>query len=457
MSVNSHGGSRLNAWSERLEVTFAEVASRAFSSLHEGESLSLALSAESSQFLRFNNARVRQVGTVDDASLLARFMAGGRQVVLDLSFTADIDSDAVRLERALETARRDAREQPVDEAIVLPSSAARSRSVTAGTTPAPERAADILLSRASSTDMCGLYAGGPIARAVADSAGQSHWFAAENFFVDYSLWHRSGKAVKSGYAGARFVEEEWVASLADAKAQLAALDLPTRRLEPGSYRAWLEPAALGDILSMFSWHGLSERALRQKESAFLSLREGRARLSPLFTLRESFLSGLSPRFTAEGDLAPEETILVREGALAEAMVSSRTGKEYGIPHNGATAWESLRSPVVDAGSLPTGEALARLGTGLYLPNLHYLNWSDVQSARITGMTRYACLWVEEGRYIGPIADLRFDDTIYNILGDRLEALSKERRYVPETGTYGTRNLGGMLLPGALVRELRFTL
>ena len=29
-------------------------------------------------------------------------------------------------------------------------------------------------------------------------------------------------------------------------------------------------------------------------------------------------------------------------------------------------------------------------------NLHYLNWSDNIGGRITGMTRYACFWVENG-------------------------------------------------------------
>lgn len=305
--------------------------------------------------------------------------------------------------------------------------------------------------------MCGLYAGGPIVRALADSAGQFHWFANESFFVDYSLWHSSGKAVKSGYAGTHWNDDAWHASLADARAQVSALDLPTRRVSPGTWRAFLEPAALSEILSMFSWNGLSERALRQKESAFLAMREGRQQLSPLFTLRESFLSGTVPRFTSEGDLAPEETLLIDKGTLVSGLVSSRTGKEYGIAHNGASAWESLRSPVVDAGTLSRAEAVARLDTGLWLPNLHYLNWSDVPNARITGMTRYACLWVENGKYQGPIADLRFDDTIYNVLGAQLEALTRERQLVPETGTYGARNLGGILLPGALVGGLRFTL
>ena len=41
------------------------------------------------------------------------------------------------------------------------------------------------------------------------------------------------------------------------------------------------------------------------------------------------------------------------------------------------------------------------------------------------MTRYACFWVEDGEIISPIDDMRFDDTIYNFFGDKLEAVTSK--------------------------------
>ena len=117
----------------------------------------------------------------------------------------------------------------------------------------------------------------------------------------------------------------------------------------------------------------------------------------------------------------------------------------------------MQAPSLEGGELAAADALTALGTGLYVSNLWYLNFSDRPACCITGMTRYACLWVEDGRYVGPIADLRFDDSLYTLLGSKLEALTSTRSYVPETGTYGARNLGGILLPGALIGEFQFTL
>jgi predicted Zn-dependent protease len=103
------------------------------------------------------------------------------------------------------------------------------------------------------------------------------------------------------------------------------------------------------------------------------------------------------------------------------------------------------------------QVLQRLGTGLHLSNLHYLNWSDAPGGRITGMTRYACFWVEGGKIVAPIENLRFDDSIFSLFGTALEDLDQQPVYLPEVHTYDQRALGGILCPGALLSEMKFTL
>jgi predicted Zn-dependent protease len=112
---------------------------------------------------------------------------------------------------------------------------------------------------------------------------------------------------------------------------------------------------------------------------------------------------------------------------------------------------------MQAGSLPSTQAMDKLDTGLWLSNLHYLNWSDQPAGRITGMTRHACLWIENGRPVAPIENLRFDDTLFRMLGTELEALTVETEMHAETGTYRERQLGTCVNPGALLRRLKFTL
>ena len=125
--------------------------------------------------------------------------------------------------------------------------------------------------------------------------------------------------------------------------------------------------------------------------------------------------------------------------------------------SGAVPEERLRSPSLKGGTLREDEILKRLGTGLSISNLHYLNWSDHFGGRITGMTRYACFWVENGKLVAPIENLRFDDTLFSLLGDALEDLTQNPIYLPTVGSYGMRWLGAARMPGMLLGQMAFTL
>ena len=92
-------------------------------------------------------------------------------------------------------------------------------------------------------------------------------------------------------------------------------------------------------------------------------------------------------------------------------------------------------PYRAAGALPDAEILKQLGTGLYISNLWYLNYSDQPGARMTGMTRFATFWVENGEIQAPVSTMRFDDSAYSLLGSQLEALTEERELMLSASTY----------------------
>ena len=138
-------------------------------------------------------------------------------------------------------------------------------------------------------------------------------------------------------------------------------------------------------------------------------------------------------------------------------MSTRTAKEYGVETNHASEGEELRAPSMLPGNLSEDDILKALGTGVYLSNLHYLNWSDRIGGRITGMTRYACFWVEDGKIVAPIENMRFDDSIYNFLGENLEAVTDKPLVNPDVGTYEGRELSAVICPGILLKSFALTL
>ena len=53
--------------------------------------------------------------------------------------------------------------------------------------------------------------------------------------------------------------------------------------------------------------------------------------------------------------------------------------------------------------------------------------------------------------------LRFDDTLFRMLGPNLEALTAETELLLASDSYRARQLSSMRVPGALLSEMTFTL
>lgn len=455
------------ATSPLLERSYFEsLRDKAFSTRQAGEHFYLNLSAEQSQFIRLNAARVRQIGTIEDADLgLTLVLEDSDGALRTASATTTLTGlsyvDHERVAGLLADLRREVPELPLDPYAILPRDHGSSEHISQGEIPEVTEASDAILTAIRGVDIAGIYAAGTIVRAMANTEGLTHWFATQNFSLDYSLYTPAQRALKGTFAGNRWSASAYAIEMEASRQKLELLERPALKLERGTYRTYLEPAAFSDLVQMLSWGGVSEAALQQGDSPLRLMRPGPGgeirNLSPLFSLSENFSSGQVPRFNGEGELAPERLALIAQGKLASTLVSSRTSLEYKTPANGAEESETLRSPEVSNGSLARADVLRRLDTGLHLSNLHYLNWSDQPGGRVTGMTRYACFWVEGGKLIAPIENLRFDDSIFTLFGSALEDLTRETAYLPDVGTYGNRNLGGITCPGALLKAMEFTL
>jgi len=426
------------------------------SSLKNHEYVTISLNCERSQFTRFNHGKVRQSGLVNDGSITISLIDQSREAYSTFAFTGNLDID---LELALENLnylRSQVPQLPVNPFIVLPEVGDSSREVYQGQILGSDRSLESILEPVGDLDFTGLYAAGKIMRGLCNSAGQKHWFATDTFAVDYSIFTSSDRAVKGIYAGQDWNQSEYDLQINQSRRQIAALDLPTKTIPRGEYRVYFAPSATADLMGMLTGT-VGAASLQQGSSALLKLQTGEKSLSSLLTLKENFQNGTVPRFNEMGVIAPEELIVISAGKLINPLVSAKTAKEYNLIANGASNGEYMRSPVIESGTLTQSEILAQLGTGLYLSNLHYLNWSDRSNGRVTGMTRYACFWVEAGEIVAPIENLRFDDSIYDFLNQDLEAFTDFQEFIPNTDTYGSRSLGGTLTPGMLIKNFTFTL
>jgi predicted Zn-dependent protease len=440
-----------------LEVSFNQLIETLLIKKAESEQFTVKLSSERSQFTRFNHAKVRQTGCVADGWIELTLMADQRSSIRQFPFTGNWEIDWQLAYTALQELRDELILLPIDSYLVLPSGNNTSREIHSGNLLAAEVVVPTVLELVAELDFTGIYAGGIVIKAYGDSSGQQHWFATDSFTLDYSLFSPSGQAVKDTFAGSDWDESAYIAKISEAKKQLELLDRPTKELPRGQYKTYFAPAAVADLLIMLSWGSVSEADVQQGNSALAALSRQEKQLSPRFSLKENFQRGLVPRFNELGEIAALELPVIENGHLVNTLINSRTAKEYQKTANGANGSETLRAPEVSPGNLGFEQILPSLDRGLYLSNLHYLNWSDRHTGRITGMTRYACFWVENGEIIAPIENLRFDESLYRFWGDNLVDLTNFQEFIPEVGTYESRQLGGSLVPGMLVEDFTYTL
>ena len=438
-----------------MKAQFFELAAALARELGAGEILLCSFSGERSDFVRFNQGRVRQAGSVAQRFVSLRLVRDRRQATAGITVAGSGD-DLDALKEVLRRLRDALAGLPEDPWLLVSETPRSTSSERRGDLPPAEEIVQAVTGQANALDLVGFYAGGTIYRGFANSLGQRNWHEVDSFNFDWSLYREGDQAVKSGYAGFAWDEAIFRDKLASAVEQLGLLAKARKHIDPGEYRAYLAPRAMEELAGLLCWGGFSARSRATKQSPLLRLHEGEL-LSRKISLSENTAQGVAPGFQAEGFVKPAAVALIAAGKPAEVLVSPRSAKEYGLATNAANAGESPGSLDMAAGELASRDALGVLDTGLYVSNLWYLNFSDRPAGRITGMTRFATFWVEGGRIVAPVSPMRFDDSLYRMLGENLVDLTRERELLLDPSTYGERSTSSARLPGALLRRLRFTL
>ncbi|MEZ4741788.1 MAG: metallopeptidase TldD-related protein [Bdellovibrionota bacterium] len=438
-----------------MKSYFYRLADFANARIEDSEVLLLSFVGESSDFCRFNHNAVRQAGKVNDKRLVIKLIQGLRHNSCSLSLSLDFSNDQSKIESYLQELRRSLQVLPEDPHLLYSTEVVSTELVEGNELSDAKDVVAEIIDIAKGIDLVGIYASGGIFRGFANSLGQRNWFEKYTFNFDWSAHLHADKAAKSCYAGTKWDSNVFSAQVDEVRKHLTILERKAKTIEPGSYRAYLAPAAISEIMSMLSWYSFGEKSFRTKQSALIKMLEEKQQLSEKLTISENKKGGIEPPFDSNGFTMPEKVVLIDQGVLTGSLISPRTAKEYDLsPNNGNEALGSLQ---IEAGDLAREHVISELDTGVYISNLWYLNFSDVSNCKLTGMTRFGCFWVEGGEIIAPVNVMRFDDSLYRLFGKHLLALTKEREYILDSATYDRRSVGSDRLPGALVNEMRFTL
>ncbi len=444
-----------------MQDYFYSLSDALFSKLQSDEQLLLGFAGEDSDFVRLNHNRIRQAGSVAQRSLSLDLIKGKRHAQASIELAGEQELDMEQLDITLKKLREQRELLPEDPYLVFAEEINNTEYHHDNKTINSQDAVEQIVQAAGDMDLVGLFANGTQYAGFANSMGQRNWHSSANFNFDWSCYlakdmaGRSDRAVKSNYAGFDWQTDRLVAKMENIKQQLSILSRPSRTLAPGSYRAYLAPSAVNEIISMMSWGGFGLKSHRTKSTPLLQMVEQDRTLDASISLREYHARGLAPMFTDSGFIKPDHVQLIKDGRYQDCLVDSRSAMEYDKVTN--VDYEYPGSLELAAGALNSEDILKELDTGLYINNLWYLNFSDRSACQMTGMTRFACFWVEKGEIQAPVDVMRFDDSIYKLFGTNLLGLTQEREMILDPGTYGERSNHSIELPGLLVSALRLTL
>ena len=439
-----------------MQNYFKKISDLLFNALESSEILILNFDAEETDFVRYNKSKIRQAGRVHQVSLDINLIKKGKTLRSSLRLSTEYNKDKTLLVRTLFFLRREVNELPKDPYLIYEKNINSSNLIDDQGLNAQDMSSRIL-DISSSHDMVGILSSGKIIKGFANSLGQFNWHESDSFNFDWSLYDDNGKAVKQNYADRKWNQDTFTRLYAESAQQLSVISNDEQKVEPGSYRVYLSPSALNEIIDMMSWGGFSYKANKIGSSPLHLMAKGDREFDKSVSFSEDLSNGISPKFHSDGFIKPNNTELITEGKYQKSLISPRSALEYSVKHNAAEDYESPVSIKLETGKINSKKILETLGTGIYLNNLWYLNFSDRNNARVTGLTRFGCFYVKDGELVGPINTMRFDETMYNIFGTKLAGLTNEQQLLMDTSTYEQRSVHSSTIPGAVVEDFRLTL
>ena len=436
---------------------FYKLSDHAVSLADKNEFLMLNLSGEESDFIRLNHAAIRQNGNVKQYYLSITLIKNGRQASNFMTLTLDEHIDMPAVSSGLKKLRTVIEQLDEDPYILYSTEVKSTEVIEKNLLPDTFEAVSQIMETAKSLDLAGIFASGNVVAGFANSLGQRNWFEKPSFNFNWSVYHTTDKAVKAGYAGYVWNSTDFERKMKKVKSELEMMKRDAVTIKPGRYKVFIAPAALDDFMAMLGWGGFGLKSQRTKNSSLLKLIDGEIKLDSSVSITENSLEGSSPNFNSTGFIKQDKVELIKNGLHAGSLISPRSSKEFNVPTNGAGSYEEPVSLEMSAGKINFADVLKELGTGVYLNNVHYLNYSERISCRVTGMSRFAALWVENGEVVAPINVMRFDESIFRMLGSNFAGATVERERIMSTSTYDQRATDSTHLPGIFVNDFSFTL
>lgn len=238
-------------------------------------------------------------------------------------------------------------------------------------------------------------------------------------------------------------ESSFVSSLIDR----ALASRNPREVSPGQYSVIFDGAAFADLLSWVIWN-LDARAADEGRS-FMSRsdeagkpagnRLGEQVFSPLVQVQRNPAHPLLQSGTFFGDgLSNRFTEIIKDG-VPQTLSYSR----YWATQQSKAPTGPLFPIVMSGSNQSITDLIAQTERGILVNRAWYVRYVNPKTLEVTGMTRDGTFWIEDGQIAYPIKNLRFNQSLPEMLRE-VDALSSVERF------------GSSVVPGVRVKAFNFS-
>ena len=239
---------------------------------------------------------------------------------------------------------------------------------------------------------------------------------------DGSSWSQ-----RTGFA----VDQLPIESLTEQLIERALASRHPRPVNPGKYPVVFDAAAFADLLSWVIWN-LDARAADEGRSFMSRIDEAgkpvgnrlsepmfsplvqvqRQPAHPLLQLGTCFADGLSNHYRE----------VIKDGVPQTLSYGRYWAQQQGKEPTGAMF------PIVMSGSNQSlADLIAQTEQGILVSRAWYVRYVNPRTLEVTGMTRDGTFWIEEGQIAYPIKNLRFNQSLPEMLRE-IDALSSVQRF-----------------------------
>jgi predicted Zn-dependent protease len=208
-----------------------------------------------------------------------------------------------------------------------------------------------------------------------------------------------------------------------------------QELDPGVYKAILEPSATADMIQQLS-DAFDARESEEGRSAFSRANGGTALGEKIVNEKVHIYSDPShpvvpAGISGESGLAVKPTEWILDGKL-QNLIRSR----YWADKTGKAPLPGPTNIIMDGGTMLPDDFLTTVKEGLLITSFWYIRNVDEQTLLRTGLTRDGLYWVQDGKIVNGVKNFRWNESPIAMLNNLID-MSRPVVTAPRDGWDGT--------------------